>query len=119
MVSFLQGKQFAVQGDSLSAIFNNAWQNVVIARTGMTLAVQDAVTGRMFSSSLQCWGNPSVGQPIGTYNANFVIAVWGIPCSATTTGLSHGMTLAQSLANVGVEIIELGTNDQSVPLGSL
>ena len=119
MVSFLQGKKLGVQGDSISALFGNAWQNVVTMRTGMALTVQDAVAGRTFASALQCWGNPSVGQPIGTYNANFVIAVWSIPCSATTSGLTNGMTLAQSLANVDVQVIELGTNDQSVPLGSL
>ena len=119
MVSFLQGKKLGVQGDSISALFNNAWQNVVTTRTGMTLTVQDAVAGRSFASSLQCWGNPSVGQPIGNYNANYVIAVWGIPCSSTTIGLTDGMTLAQSLANVDIEVIQLGTNDQPLPLGVL
>jgi len=119
MVSFLQGKNLAVQGDSISSQFANAWQNVVTTRTGMTLAVQEALGGRTFASSLQCWGNPAVGQPLGTYTANFIIPAWGIPCSASTSGLTDGMTMAQSLANVDIEVIELGTNDQFVPLGAL
>ena len=117
MVSFLQGRQLGVQGDSIT--YAGGWQKVVVARTGMTLAVQDARPERTFALAFECWGNPAVGAPIGNYNANYIIPAFQVPCSAAMIGLTNGQTLAQSLASVDMEVIALGTNDQAVPLGQL
>ena len=117
-VSFLQGRKFGVLGDSISSIFNNAWQNVVIARTGMALAIQDARPDRSFATAFECWGNPAVGAQVRSYNPNYALP-GGMPCSQETTGITAGSTLSQALANVDVEIVELGTNDQAFPLGQL
>lgn len=32
--SYLKGKHLGVPGDSISSLFNNAWQKVVVTRTG-------------------------------------------------------------------------------------
>ena len=119
MVSFLAGRRLGVEGDSISALFNNAWQNVVLARTGMTLAPQDARPGRSFSTAFECWSQPQVGGALGPFTASYVFPTVGSSCGQNQMGLSNGMSFAQSLANTDVQIIELGTNDQGTPLGEL
>ena len=61
LLSFLQGRNFGVQGDSISAVFGNAWQNVVIARTGMNLVSQDARSGRNLTTAFECYGTIHAG----------------------------------------------------------
>ncbi len=115
----LSGRRLGVLGDSIStySLFGNAWQNVVLARTGMTLAVQDARPGRRFDQALECWGNPAPGGTPGTFNAGYLFPTTAGTCGSSSTGLTDGMTFAASLAPVDIEVIELGTNDRAIPLG--
>jgi hypothetical protein len=117
----LTGRNFAVQGDSISAQFNNAWQNVVIQRTGMNLVLQDARGGRRFDQAFECWGQPPVGGTPGVFNPSYVFPHFGDSCADSQfIGVSAGMNFADSLANVDMMVIELGTNDQNVvPIGEL
>ena len=118
--SFLHGRRFGVQGDSISALFNNSWQNVVIQRTGMTLVSQDARGGRGFATAFECWGNPPVGGTPGRYNSSYEFPEYpGATCGQEAIGITNGMSFAASLGNVDVLIIELSSSDQQVPLGSL
>src|SRR5258705_600352 len=113
--SYLKGKRLGVQGDSISSLFNNAWQNVVVARTGMTLTSQDARAGRTLHEAFECYGVTTPGMTLGVYtitSSNFNY------CN-NYDGTSVGKTLAQNLANVDVLIIELGTNDVWNPVGAL
>ena len=112
----LAGRRFAVQGDSISALFHQAWQTVVIDRTGMTLVNQDARGGRRFDTAFECWGHPQIGAAPGVFESS--LTAGSGTCGAEQTGLSDGMTLAQSLQNVDVLILELGTNDVHTALGS-
>jgi len=65
----LKGKRFGAWGDSITAIFGNQWQNVVIARTGMTLGFQDARPGRSYRNAFELYGgDPTAGL------ANFAIS---------------------------------------------
>ena len=118
--SFLQGRKLGVTGDSISSQYLNAWQNVVLQRTGMTLVTQDARPGRRFDTALECWSNPTVGGTPGTFTANYVYPGVGGTCgSGLNTGLTDGMSFSASLANTDIQIIDLGTNDTRVPLGQL
>jgi lysophospholipase L1-like esterase len=112
--SYLSTRHFGVQGDSISALFNNAWQNVVVSRTGMTLVSQDAHEGRTLAGAFECYGSTSPNVPLGVYH---VAAVAG-GCN-NYDGTSEGKTLAQNLANVDLEIIELGTNDPFDTVGAV
>ncbi len=118
-VSFLQGKGLGVTGDSISALFNNAWQNVVVKRTGMSLVTQDARPGRRFDTTFECWGNPQAGGALGAFTAGYSFPGIGGTCGDYQTGLTDGMSFTDSLANTDLQIIEMGTNDQAVPLGQL
>ncbi|WP_198152101.1 hypothetical protein [Granulicella tundricola] len=118
-VSYLQNRKLGVQGDSFSALFNNAWQNVVTSRTGMTLAVQEAHPGKRFDTAFECWSNPAVGGMLGPFTASHNLSGTGGTCAQATFGISDGTLFADSLANVDLEVIELGTNDQSTTLGQL
>ena len=119
-VSVLQGKNLGVQGDSISALFGNAWQNVVVKRTGMSLHVQDVRTGRGFATALECWGQPQVGGTPGVFHASYVFPVVGGTCGGgQNIGLVDGETFSASLTDTDIQVIELGTNDQNVPLGQL
>ena len=110
--SYLNGKRLGVQGDSISSIFNNAWQNVVLARTGMTLTSQDARPGRTLSQAFECYGAITPGATLGVYHTD------GSNCT-NYGGTSEGNTLAQNVANVDILIVELGTNDIFEQVGSL
>ena len=107
----LAGKRLAVQGDSIAAAYDNAWQNIVVARTGMTLAAQDARPGRALSDAFECWGAFTQGGVPGAYKAGGVCGF--------NIGLTVGESFADSLANIDVLIIALGTNGQQTPLGAL
>jgi hypothetical protein len=114
--SALAGVNFGVQGDSIAAIFNNAWQNVVIQRTGMVLALQDARLGRALSDAFECWGATQVGQAPGVFNS----ALAGGLCTGPQfTGVTNGETFADSLANIDLMVIALGQNDQTDSIGQL
>lgn len=122
--SYLTGLKFGVQGDSISAQFGNAWQNVVTQRTGMTLVYQDARRARRFDQAFECWGNPSVGDPPGTFNPSYIFpssnpGEFGDCSDSAFIGVGSGANFASSLANVDLLVIELGTNDAIVPLGQL
>ncbi len=114
-VSFLQSRNFGVLGDSISDAYRLgfSWQNVVMTRTGMSLALQDARGGRTFATAFECYGTSTPGTTPGifhyTYNTNNCHAAAG----------TDGNTLAQNLAPVDLEVIELGTNDYVEPLGAL
>jgi lysophospholipase L1-like esterase len=102
--SFLQGRNLAVTGDSISGIFNNAWENVVTQRTGMNLVTRNAVGGWGFADAFVCFGQPTFGTSPGLYDPT-------ISACSINIGFTAGETLAQSLANTDVLIIEFGTND--------
>jgi lysophospholipase L1-like esterase len=115
MVSFLAGLNLGVQGDSIAAIFNNAWQNVVTARTGMILNPinQNARAGRNMTQAFEVYGTTTPGSALlvnqGTINT---------PLGPVSTG-TPGDTLAQDLVQIDLMIVALGTNDASFPLGNL
>jgi hypothetical protein len=110
--SFLQGRRFGVQGDSIAADYNNAWQNVVLARTGMTLAYQDARPGRRFDTAFECYGTVTPGTALGVFQAS------NAPGNCVASAGVDGQTLAQNIANVDLLVVALGTNDFSaVALG--
>jgi hypothetical protein len=118
MVSFLQNRRFAVQGDSISAILGNQWQKVVTSRTGMPQVNQDARPGRRFDTALECYGNPAVGGTVGVFTASYVAPGMGANCGVFGFGSVDGATLAQNMANVDLLVVELGTNDNTaVPVG--
>jgi hypothetical protein len=116
-MSFLAGRGFSVQGDSIASA--RYWQPVVAARTGMVQVGEDARPSRSLITAFECWGNPAVGAAPGTFNINYVYPGSEAACGSYTSGYTNGMTFAQSLANVDIEIIALGTNDQSEPIGTL
>jgi hypothetical protein len=124
MVSFLAGRRFSAQGDSITAFGNgysvqpSGWQDVVVQRTGMTQVSQDALAGRTFATALACWGNPAPGAAPGAFNASYVLT-GTTTCGGLMYGFTNGMSFAQSLANVDLEIISLGTNDHVEPIGTL
>ena len=119
--SFLQGRKFSVQGDSISSIFGNAWQNVVISRTGMIYTSTDARPGRTLSTAFECYGNPNAGSPLGTFDPTFIFPVVGGNCGDFSFGMTAGNTLAQNLSGIDLIIIDLGNNDAAykVALGQL
>ena len=119
-ISFLQGRKLGVTGTSISALFNHAWQDVVLKRTGMTLITQDARPGRTFQTTFECWGHPAVGAKLGTFQADYTFPGVGGTCGGSQNlGLVDGETFATSLADTDVQVVELGTNDQGFPLGQL
>lgn len=99
-------------GDSIASDYNNAWQNIVIARTGMTLTTQDARPGRTLLETFECWGASLGGVP-GTFRKS-----GGWACGLMT-GFTEGEVFAKSLANIDVLIIALGTNGENTPIGTL
>jgi hypothetical protein len=117
--TYLQGRRMAVQGDSISELFSNAWQSVVASRTGITFAVQEAHPGRRFDTAFECWSNPPVGGSLGPFTASHTLSGVGGTCAGNSIGITDGSTFADSLANIDLELIELSTNDTSVPLGQL
>ena len=117
--SFLAGRKFGVLGDSISSyLFSNAWQNVVIARTGASLVVQDARPGRALATAFECWGNPPIGGTPGAFQSSYAFGTVGGMCGDTILGITNGETFSNSLANVDLQIIELGTNEEP-SLGAL
>ena len=118
-VPVLQGKNLGVLGDSISSLFGNAWQNVVLARTGMSLTFQDARPGRVFGTALECYGQPAIGATLGSFTPAYILPSGGT-CGMMTPNQA-GNTLAQNLSGVDCLVIELGTNDNAflVPLGAL
>ena len=108
----LAGRRFSVQGDSI-AYSTHAWQDVVTARTGMAEVAQNARPGRGFSQAFEEYGTTTPGTPLLVNQG-----ITSTPTGNYSTG-TPGNTLAQDIAAVDLLIIELGTNDQSVPLGAL
>ncbi len=108
----LASRHFSVQGDSMTYT-THAWQDVVTARTGMAEVAQNARPGRGFSQAFEEYGTTTPGTPLLVNQG-----VTSTPNGNYSTG-TPGNTLAQDLAAVDLLIIELGTNDQSVPLGTL
>ena len=89
----------------------------------MTLAMQDARGGRRFDQAFECWGNPPVGGQPGTFDPTYVFpgpfgSCGGSPYTGFI-GLTAGENFADSLSNIDVLVIDLGINDQAVPLGEL
>lgn len=118
MVSFLQGRRFAVQGDSIS--LPGSWQKVVLARTGMTLVTQDARSGRGFATAFECWGTPALGAKPGVFTAAYSFPGYpGATCGQEVQGLTDGETFAQSLANIDLLIVQLGSSDYGIQIGQL
>ncbi len=118
-------------GDSISSIFGNKWQNAFIARTGAVYYGQDARPGRAWGSMLEGYGAycplASLGS-LGAFNAN-TDTNHTPQCSFPTGGVIGnygtytvpvtGQTLAQTLANVDLLVIVLGTNDASTSFGPI
>ena len=109
----LASRHFSVQGDSIT-FYTHAWQDVVTARTGMAEVAQNARPGRGFSQAFEEYGTTTPGYCRCSVNQG----ITSTPTGNYSTG-TPGNTLAQDIAAVDLLIIELGTNDQSVPLGAL
>jgi hypothetical protein len=124
-VSALNGQAIGVWGDSISSIFSQQWQNVVLARTGATLAFQDARPGRAFSTAFESYGTVTPGATLGTYSSSNAPEgggssyTYGNDPGWVHIGSVNGNTLAQNIAGVKLMILRLGTNDQSVTTGTL
>ena len=108
----MQGRHFAVQGDSISGDFSG-WQDVVIARTGMSLVQQDARPGRRYDTAFECYGTTTPGTALGTFE------LANNPNNCRSLNSPDGSTLAQIMAPVDLLVIEMGTNDTTVSLGEL
>ena len=110
--SFLTGKRFFVLGDSISSLAtaNKEWQKVVVTRTGMVPTYTDAVPGRRLPQAFECYGAARPGAALGSYSA-------AIQPLCTSDGGKEGATLTENLADADVAIIELGTNDETEPVG--
>lgn len=108
-------KRFAVQGDSISASFGNAWQNILIDRTGMLLVNQDARAARTLHDAFECWGAPAQGGIPTVYHPEGNSG----RCQLVNTGFTAGESFISSVTNVDVLVIELGTNGETTPLGVL
>ena len=109
----LQGKTFCVQGASISAWYDDAWQKVVERRTGMVLGAENARGGRTFAQAFEVYGTTTPGTALKVNQGSVGTAIG--PFRAGTAG----NTLAQDIAGCEVMFIELGTNDQGIPIGSL
>jgi hypothetical protein len=127
MVSALNGQAIGVWGDSISSIFSQQWQNVVLARTGATLGFQDARPGRRFDTAFECYGTVTPGAALGTYSSTSTVAAEGGGSSYTFcndpsfvhVGSTNGASLATELAGIKLMILRLGTNDQTITTGTL
>lgn len=110
--SFLSGKRFYVLGDSISAVNGSAkeWQKIVAQRTGMVPTYTDAIPGRKLSQAFVCYGANAPGDALGPYSTT-------VRPECTSDGGKDGATLADNLADSDMAIIELGTNDESEPVG--
>jgi hypothetical protein len=117
--SYLNGRRFGVQGDSISSTLQIPWQSVVVKRTGMTLVSQDARPGRKLETAFECYGNPAVGGQLGVFNAAYIAPSVGWVCGDEAIGAKPGNTLAQNLTDVDIEVIDLGTNVSGQPIGEL
>ena len=119
----LAGKNVMFDGDSITAIFGNKWQQAFIAATGATYYGQDARAGRTWVTLLDGYGAicplaslSSLGTWSSTTSTNQAsqcgFGVSGtVGSNGTYTSPVNGYTLAQTLANVEVLVIALGTND--------
>ena len=113
-VGSLRGRTFGVNGDSIASDFNEAWQNLVTSRTGMTLVSQKARRSRRLDQAFEIYGTSIPGSAL-LVNQGSVLTEGGYVSSGTS-----GNTLAQDIANVDIEVVALGTNDQrKIPLGTL
>ena len=126
----LAGKNVMFWGDSLSSIFSNKWQTAFIAVTGANYYSQDARPGRTWGSMLEGYGAscPLASlSALGPWNPNTSVST-SSQCGLVVGGTlgnygsyaspQSGYTLAQTLANVDVLVIALGTNHPN-NLGSL
>ena len=113
----LAGKNLGVIGDSFTSDYNQAWQTVVTARTGLTLVFQDARPRRTLAEAFECYGQPQPGSAPAAFTASYSFPVVGGTCAGM---LGHRNSLAEALAPVDVLLIELSTNDNvfAVPIGS-
>jgi lysophospholipase L1-like esterase len=113
--SQLDGLHLGVNGDSISALFGNAWQNVVIKRTGMLLndLDQNARSSRDLAHAFEVYGTTTPGSVLSV-NQGVITTSTGNFSAGTP-----GNTLSQDIADVDIQVIALGTNDQGYPLGAL
>lgn len=112
--SFLAGKHFFVMGDSISSmdVSGKEWEKVVANRTGLIPTFTDAWPGRHLAEAFVCYGANAPGDPLGTYSvAN--------RATCTADGGKEGATLAENLADSDLAIIDLGTNDEHLPIGQV
>jgi hypothetical protein len=109
----LSGKTMCVQGDSISALFNNAWQNVATQRTGMTLGLQNVRAGKNLTQAFEVYGTTTPGSTL-LVNQGVV----NTPNGYTSSG-TPGNTLSQDIAACSLMVVELSTNDQQFSLGAL
>jgi hypothetical protein len=112
------GKKFAVFGDSISSIFNQVWQNVVIARLGVSLVYQDAAPGRNFANLFESYGITAPSQALGNYDG---AAADGVGNAYFNAGKVQGQSFATNINNAAPDFgyMRLGTNDQLVTTGAL
>ncbi len=109
--SFLAGKKFYVLGDSISSVSQGKeWQKIVVKRTGMIPTYTDALPGRELRQAFECYGAATPGGALGVYSA-------ALQPQCGSDGGKEGATLAENLAGSDVAIIELGTNDETEPVG--
>ena len=117
--------RFGVWGDSYSAIFAQAWQKVLLARTGGTIVYQDARGGRSYDNSLECYGITGMASWTtystnnynpGNYDATTLPSYCGT--GGNNIGYQAGQSLATNLLNVDALLLYLGTNDVSATIGA-
>jgi hypothetical protein len=122
-VSPAAGSRMGVIGDSISAIFSDAWQNVVTSRLGMSITFQDARPGRQWSQAFENYGDPSVGGTLSIYDPTYVYPGCSTNCGTASeypdVGEASGSTFASNIADVDVLVIRLGTNDETYTVGTL
>lgn len=113
LLSPWNGKQMCVWGDSISASFNQAWQNIVGVTLGMTLPFQDARYARYL---FQWDENYTLSNGVYTRKTSTTQADRGY--ASNIIGGTVGNTLAQDIAPCDVMLIELGTNYPQESLGT-
>lgn len=69
----------------------------------------DAISGRRIYEAFSCYGATHPGDALGVYS----VANPG----CTSDGGKEGATLAENLADSDMAIVELGTNDEGLPIG--
>lgn len=123
----LAGKKWMHFGDSISGTMGGVFQAWVQERTGLAMLYQDARGGRRMDQIFEMYqvsgapvdrGNPSAGLSTGgvlnpalTQAGGGTPGAGGVQLNQGGSWIAAGSTLAQTLVNVDVVTVLLGTND--------